>query len=492
MISTYMFQKIRELKAEGVSQAEIARRLGINPKTVARYVRSNTPPKYKARAGSTRLDNFAGFTEKISSWIERTPGLSEREIYELLLPEGYKGSERTVNRRVKALLKPKFEERFFEQEYVPGEQAQFDFKEKVELPFVDGMRIVHLHFGTLPFSGSCFVRAYPFKNYECFIDGIHEFFVSLGGMSENIRFDNLSPCVKKVLKGSERLYTDDFKRATAYYGFGLLPCRPGKGSDKGDVERDIRTFASRIANRVSHDAIKFSDFAHLNEWLAEFMSLRRSAETVVSLEKEKKKLKPLPEKDDDVICKVSVQAASPHGSIRIGKSSYSVSDQWIGKDCRVVVGAYEVHIDLLRSKAEREIHVRKTDGAHSLLLEHVLPSLVRKPQAMVRWAHKALLFPSPVCDRYYKRLQTLERYGAEREYLRSINLVLQIPMTEIIAGMELVLEGTSERLFEDLKDLLFGERRPCDVIDIGVRHGMIPLKPELSIYDELIPKRTIR
>jgi transposase len=483
-----MFQKIRDLKTEGLSQAEIARRLELDPKTVARYVSLNTPPKYKAREKSTRADSFHGFSEKVKSWITRTPALTDREIYELLLPEGYKGCERTINRRMKSLREVKSEERFFEQEYRPGEQAQFDFKEKVELPFFDGPRIVQLHFGTLPFSDACFVRGYPFKNYECFIDGVHEFFESLGGMTLNIRFDNLSPCVKKVLKGSERLYTDDFKRATSYYGFGLLPCRPATGSDKGDVERDIRTYAARIRNRVSHDVVVFKGFDHLNEWLSNFMQTRLSSNVSVRLDEEKKHLKTLLKKDEDVLSKVTVQTPSPHGSIRMGKSSYSVPDLWIGRDCRVVVGPYHVEIGLNGENALREKHERQADGEHSLLLKHVLPSLVRKPQAMVRWAHREILFPSKVCEQFYARLKSIESHGAEREYLRSMNLVLHLPLSEIIAGMELVLEGGRKNLFEELRDLLLGERRPENVIDIGLRHGMTPLKIELSNYDELIPK----
>ena len=490
MVSAYMFQKIRQMISDGLSQAEIARQLEINAKTVARYAKSNTPPKYKTRKGSTRVDEFLVFKEKVQAWLLRTPTLTDREIYELLLPEGYKGSERTINRRVKPLRSVIKEERFFEQEYLPGEQAQFDFKEKVELPFIDGNRIVQLHFGTLPFSDTCFVRGYPFKNYECFIDGVHEFFSSIGGMTKNIRFDNLSPCVKKVLKGSERLYTDDFKRTVEHYGFGLLPCRPAKGSDKGDVERDIRTYASRIKNRVSHDAIKFKDFTHLNEWLSEFMRAHMTEDSRDRLKAESGSLKMLPVKDDDALCKIIFQTAGPHGSVKIGRSCYSVADSWIGKDCRVVVGAYDIKIALYKPlvPVSLEIHTRKTDGEHSLLLKHILPSLVRKPHAMVRWAHREILFPSQVCKTFYAKLQKLKGSDAEREYLRAINLVLHCPLSEILAGMELVLEGGRENLFEDLRELLFSERRPCDVIDISERYGMKPIKPELTKYDELIPK----
>ena len=488
MVSKYMFQQIRALNNQGISQAEIARQLGIDPKTVAKYVQLNSPPVYRRRDVSTRVDSFLGFENKVRLWLERTPSLSEREIFELLLAEGYKGSERTINRRVKLVREMKKKERFFEQEYVPGEQSQFDFKEKVELPFVDGLRIVHLHFGTLPFSNACLVRGYPFKNYECFMDGIHNFFETLGGVTKAIRFDNLSPCVKKVLEGSDRLYTDAFKRALDHYGFKPVPCRPAKGSDKGDVERDIRTFASRIKNRVSHDSIIFRDFSHLNDWLSLFMSARQTDVNKEMLAQEKLSLDILACREDGVLCQVETMTATGHGSIRIDRSVYSVPDQWIEKKCDVVIGAYDVRIYLRERRQEPVVHPRMPYGENSLLLEHVLPSLVRKPQAMVRWAHKAILFPQPICHKFYAHLQRLQSFGAEREYLRSINLVLQISLSEIFAGMELVLESESQKPFEDLKDLLFGERRPCNVIQITDQLGLEPLKPELLQYDSLIPK----
>jgi hypothetical protein len=114
---------------------------------------------------------------------------------------------------------------------------------------------------------------------------------------------------------------------------------------------------------------------------------------------------------------------------------------------------------------------------------------VRKPHALVRWAHRAILFPSPVCDQFYSRLQKIEGYGAEREYLRAINLIHHTTLPEIIAGMELVLETQSQKLFDDLRTLLLGERRPAEIIDITSRFNQNPLQPELSQYDSLIPKK---
>lgn len=363
----------------------------------------------------------------------------------------------------------------------------------MKLPFVDGIREVQLHFGTLPYSDVVWVRGYPFRNFECFMDGIHCFFEKIGGRTQKIRFDNLAPCVKKILEGSNRLYTDDFNRATAYYGWEPLPCAPAKGSDKGDVERDIRTYANRIKNLVSHEGIVFRDWDHLNEWLAEWMERKHSDSTQERFVIERQHLSRLPARDESVLCKIQISPASSYGSIRIGKSAYSVPDELIGVGCKSVIGAYGVTITRagtsLSSRNEKPVtHPRKPDGEHSMKLEHVLPSLVRKPHALVRWAHREILFPERVCERFYQRLKEIHGYGAEREYLRAINLVHHVEFPEILAAMELVLETQSIQLFDDVRELLLGERRPAAIIDITGRFNQIPLKPELSRYDSLVPK----
>ncbi len=484
-----MFQKVRELKAQGLKKAQIAKRLGIDRKTVSKYLSSNAPPKYSPRKQASRRDLFIPFEKRVRSLLEITPELTAREAFEFILDEGYRGSERTVNRRVSGIRGEKPKERFFEQEYEPGEQAQFDFKESVLLPFIDGERLVQLHFGTLPYSDVCLVRGYPGLTYECFMDGIHNFFESVGGMPKNVRIDNLSPCVSKVLKGGDRLWTAAFSRAIAYYGFGVLPCTPGKGNEKGDVERDIRTFARRIRNYARNRGIVFKDWDHLNQWLAGYMASRRTEKSSERFKQEEKKLLPAPPRDEEVLCRVEMTSGSSHGTVRISKSTYSIPDKAIGIGCRVVSGPYDVRI--FRAGGAREcvaVHPRLSDGHHSLLLEHVLPSLVRKPQAMVRWAHREILFPTDVFKKFYRRLKLVNPSGAEREYLRSINLVQYTPLSEISAGMELVLEIDTDEPFEALRELLLSERRPAAVIDIAEHLQQSPIKPKLVDYDSFIPQ----
>jgi transposase len=482
MVSRHMFQRIRELSESGMSIRAIERELKISRKTIAKYLKSNAPPRYKKRQTPTRQDPCVPYMDRIRSLMDRVPNILACDIFILLKEEGYAGSLRTLERRVSRIRSEKPKERFFEQHYKPGEQAQFDFKESIHLPFIYGERLIHLHFGTLPYSGYFAIKAYGHRTYEAFIDGFHSFFESAGGMTDSVRFDNLAPCVRKVLKGDERIYTDRFKKAIDYYGFGTLPCSPGKGNEKGDVEREIRTQARRIIAAVKATGKVFHDYDDLNSWLLQHAEKYRTAATRNLFEEERQHLKPLPPRDVDILCHTETMTASKYGTIRYKKSTYSVPDSMIMTDCRVIAGPYEIRIERPGHEKLYCLHQRKEDGTHSILLEHVLPSLVRKPGAMVRWAHRELLFPEPSFRRYFKWLQKTLPDAEEREYLKSINLIQFVSLKEIGLAMDIVQRNKSRAPFDDLKALLLLTSTPSPTA-----MDQKPIQTVLSTYDDLIP-----
>ncbi len=487
MVSMHKFQRIRVLLQEGKSFTEIASEVGLSRTTVRKYARSNSPPKYKGRTKASREDPLIGFYESIEALLKAAPKLSASEVFEWLVARGYQGSERTVQRRFRLKRSEQPKERDFEQCYDPGEQCQFDFKESLELPFESGPQKVHLHVSTLPYSDLTVAKAYPNKNYECFMDGVQSFFEAIGGMTKNIRFDNLSPVVAKVLDGGGRIYTKKFNEATKHYGFGLLPCSPGRGNEKGDVERDIRTLTRRFLNHVAVEQIVFKGFSDLNERLQSFLKSRQSEATKEKFKSEKPHLLPVPTRDEDVLCRSEECRASDLGTVTIMKSTYSIPDEVIGELCWVVPGPYEVRIYRKNPRRIVTTHPRKNECEHSILLEHCLRGLLRKPRAMVRWAHRELLFPTEVQKRFYQRLKQHDELGAEREFLKTINLVQHVPMAELVTAMGLVLE-TDDISFDSVKELLCIARRPENVIAIAEKMNQEPIKPNLQDYDQLVPK----
>ena len=56
MRSALEWAQVRTLAAEGLSQREIARRLGVNRRTVVRLAGSAEPPRYRRSALGSQLD----------------------------------------------------------------------------------------------------------------------------------------------------------------------------------------------------------------------------------------------------------------------------------------------------------------------------------------------------------------------------------------------------------------------------------------------------
>lgn len=485
MLSMYKFSQIRKLHKGGDTHSEIARKLNIERRTVSKYLKSNTPPQYKPRVTSGKEDLLKDFRINIKDKIALLPKWSGEEAYAWLKGIGYKGSLRTVEREIQIIRGEKPKERFFDQEYLPGAQCQVDFKEEVVLPFLDGDKTVQIHFATLPHSNACVMKGYPQKTYECFMDGVHSFFEVIGGMPRALRFDNLSPCVNKVLANGKRIYTKHFEAAIMYYDFETLPCSPGKGNEKGDVERDIRTHTRQFHNFIKLNGITFESFKHLNQILFEYFEKTLRSEEFLN---EVKHLNILPPRDEDVLCRVEENNASPFGTVKFGKSLYTVPDEVIGVKCRVVGSPFEVRITRLDTNQLIATHRRVADGKNEIKLEHIIKSLLRKPRAMINWAHKDVLFPDPLLKKYYDKLKKSDQVpGPEKEYLNVLNLIHYVTLNEIIVAVDLVLQAEKHHSFEEIKSLLMNEHRPENVYDIASKFNQEPIITNLKDYDLLIP-----
>lgn len=59
----------------------------------------------------------------------------------------------------------------------------------------------------------------------------------MSGVPKTIRFDNLSPAVKKILPSGERQLTDEFQNFVLHYGFECEFCNPNSGNEKGTLPK---------------------------------------------------------------------------------------------------------------------------------------------------------------------------------------------------------------------------------------------------------------
>ncbi len=498
MLSMYKFRKVRDLIKEGYNNVEIANKVAIDRKTVRKYRQTNTPPSYGPRQKKHIKDNFDQFKDIVLNILgknqlckkgnfKKDEKITTGDIFELISAQGYTGSERTLFRRIKALKEEMPKERYYEQQYSPAEQSQFDFKESVPIPFKDGIKTINLFFATLPFSDRFFIKGFTYKKYEAFIDGMHSFFIFIDGMTECVRIDNLSPCVRKVLKGDKRLYTKDFQKAIDYYGFKVLPCSPGKGNEKGDVERDIRTHARKIQSLIKIHGLCFESLTDFNHWLYDYAVNRQKKDSEVKFIEEKSLLMPLPRAEESILNEIDYLRASGYGTIHHEGAIYSVPDTAMGGQVlKTVISAEEVKIYKLDGEKKLVArHPRQPKTGKSIEIAHIIHSLIRKPGALARWKHKDILFQNASCKRLFCFLKKHNPEKAEKEFLKTINLIQHVPLTEIATAIDIALEGGSNDLFEDIKILVLPKEGYSEGIVQAINQPSI--KPNLNQYDLFIP-----
>lgn len=140
----------------------------------------------------------------------------------------------------------------------------------------------HFFVVDLPYSDSCYVRAYPSESMEAFCDGHNCAFGFFGGVPQSMLYDNTKLAVAKILSSGGRELTRTFSELESHYLFEPRFGRPGKGNDKGKVESLVgyvrRNFFVPMPSFESFDALN----AHLDQQCRKRLErrVRGQAETV--------------------------------------------------------------------------------------------------------------------------------------------------------------------------------------------------------------------
>jgi transposase len=233
--------QVRALAADGVSQREIASRLGMNRRTVRRLMQAPEAPRYRREATGLMLDPFDGVLRELVMEVEdiKAPRATEllRDDY------GYAGSVDLVRRRL-AELRPKEVRAAQKTGYRPGQVMQVDWAEMPTRPRVYGReRRVYALICTLPFSGASTAHFSFDMTIESFLQGHVRAFAWLGGVPRECVYDNLRAAVAKREKrdGVEVIHWNPrFSQLRGHYAFHAHACTPETPREKGAVEGAVR------------------------------------------------------------------------------------------------------------------------------------------------------------------------------------------------------------------------------------------------------------
>ena len=338
---------IHQLREEGLSISAIARRVGMDRKTVRKYLKAGlTAPSYGPRAPRAQLlDPYRSYLrERVTAY----PGLRAtrllREIRALGYPGGYSQLTAYV-RTIRPPVQPGFEHRF---ETAPGEQAQVDFAQfkTVFTSQPDQVRVVWLFslvLGHSRFLTGRFVFGQDLASVlRCHMQVLNH----LGGVPRRILYDRMKTVVLGETEDRHVIYHPKLLELAAHYGFAPRACAAYRAKTKGKVERPFRYiredfFLARSFKDMDDLNAQFSD------WLLTVANARCHGTTgrVVqeAFAEEQAQLAPLPAMEFSAVLSLK-RRVSHDGMVSVDGNLYSVPDTTRRRVVEVQTLADEVRI----------------------------------------------------------------------------------------------------------------------------------------------------
>jgi transposase len=324
--------QVRALVADGVSQREIAIKLGMNRRTVRRLAQAVRPPCYRREPAGSMLDPLEPVIRQVLAEVAdiKAPRLTEllREDY------GYTGSVDLVRRRL-AELRPKTERPAQKTGYRPGQVLQVDWAEMPTRPRLLGReRRVYALICTLPYSGASTAHFTFDMTIESFLQGHVRAFDWLGGVPRECVYDNLRSAVARREKhGADEIiqWNPRFQQLRGHYAFHAHACTPQTPREKGGVEGAVRFHKTSF-----WPARRFDDLAELDEVYARWrdrIALPRRHSTgghVVAerLQVERDALRALPPVDFDAAGR-RTSRVPVDGYLKHGRCFYRAPEQFV-------------------------------------------------------------------------------------------------------------------------------------------------------------------
>ena len=212
----------------------IATEVGVHRDTVRAAVETD-PLHRPRRLRRSRLDPYIPFLRET---LERYPRLRATRLLEMIRQRGFTGSIQRL-RCVVARLRPVVTEPFLRLVSLPGEQGQVDWAHFGEVTVGRARRRLSCFVMTLSFSRALYLEFFFDQSQENFFRGHVAAFSFFSGCPRVILYDNLKAAVLER-QGRAVHFHPRLIELCSHYHFQPRPCAPGKGNQKGKVERAIR------------------------------------------------------------------------------------------------------------------------------------------------------------------------------------------------------------------------------------------------------------
>jgi transposase len=487
MIDLETVARIRQLHyAEHWPVGTIARELGLHHETVQRAL--SDAPRARPAPKPSLFDPYVDFVREV---LGRHPRLPSTRLWHMLRERGCPLSVRQVRERVSG-LRPSRREAFLTRRTFPAEEGQVDWASFGHLLIGAARRALSAFLLTLTYSRWFFLRFFLDQSLENFLRGHVYAFEDFHGVPRYCLFDNLRSAVLER-HGQAVRFNPRLLELASHYHFAPRACGPGRGSEKGAVERTVRYVRDSF-----FAARSFTTLEDLNRqalaWREEVSGARRwpgdDRKTVAqAFEEEAPHLLTLPTHRFETDLVVPARSEKTI-YLRFDLNDYSIPPTLVGRPLTLIasettVRILEGHSEVARHRRSYDRHQRIEDP------DHIEALLAEKQRARGSTPRARLSNAVPAVEAFLQAsFQRGESVAATTEKL--LRLLDDYGAAELAAAVEESLSRQTPRLssvaFLLARRRRAAQRRMALPVDLSRRPDLRDLyvKPHRSeTYDEL-------
>lgn len=483
MIDYHCFCQIKHLHAQqGLSTAQIATELGLDPRTVAYWLRQEHFRPRKAQQRASKLDPFK---PQIVRMLERYP-YSAAQVFQRLREQGFTGGYSLVKAYIHT-VRPRRQPAFLTLAFAPGECAQVDWGVFGTVPVGQTQRQLSFFVMVLCDSRMLYVEFTVSQTMEHFLACHQHAFDFFGGIPQKVMVDNLKSAVLQRAVGETPVFNPKSLDFAQHSGFTIVPCNVGKGNEKGRVENGVGYVKKNFLA-----GLDLPDFSALNpaarHWLDTVANARVHGEThqkpMDLWPQERPSLRPVPPHPFDIATVAQVRA-SRQFRITVETNRYSVPAHLAGQ--ALTLKTYPDRLCIYQGDTLIARHSRRYDRFQDVEdPDHPKPLLEQRKKARDHQLFRRFLALSPQAEAYYRKLE--ERRLNPHHHVRKIVALSDIYEAPAVArAMEdaFTYEAFSAEYIANLLEQRARFTPEASALHLTRREDLLALQlaqPDLSVY----------
>lgn len=425
MIDYEQYCRIKAYREEGLKAGQIAEKLGLDSRTVAKWMNCNG---FQLRLPGHRSSKLDPYKDDILAMLERHP-FSGAQIFQKIKERGFDGGYTIVKEYVRK-VRPRRHKPYLKLNFAPGECAQVDWGSCGSIAVGSTRRRLSFFVMVLCYSRMMYTEFTVSQTMEHFL-GCHQRALQFfGGVPERIMVDNLKSAVLKRVTGQAPVFNPRYLDFAHHYGFTIVPCGVGKGNEKGIVENAVGYIKKNFL--VGLDP---GDFKTVNpaatQWLDSIANVRIHGETRKRPKDmfAEEQLSGLPPEPYDIGTVSQVRATSQF-RVTIDTNRYSVPAEYAGR--RLTMKIYPDRLCIYHDNTLIARHPRSYDRHQDIEdPDHPKALLVQRRKARDQKVLMRFLTLAPTSERYYQGL--VEKKLNAIHHIRQIVGLSEIYSTEQVA-----------------------------------------------------------